>query len=164
MPFIRHARAGDVDRLTEIGLAAWQSAIAGLADGKRMRHVAESSFFRFLSDNWLSALLVEAEGSVRGWVAREHFDNAISDLWIEPAAQDRGLGALLLGEIERRIVADGFDVATTKTHARNDRAVTFFRNRGYGVSWLSTAYAPQLDGDVEFIGLSKVLIAQDEKR
>ncbi|WDZ77895.1 GNAT family N-acetyltransferase [Ensifer adhaerens] len=161
MPFIRHARAGDVDRLTAIGLAAWQSAIAGLADGERMRRVAEASFYRFLSDHWLCVVLIEAEGGIRGWVAREDFDNAISDLWIEPAAQGRGFGALLLGEIEQRIVADGFDIATTKTHARNDQAVTFFRNRGYGVSWLSTAYAPQLDGDVEFIGLSKVLIAQD---
>lgn len=161
MPAVRHARAGDVDRLTAIGLAAWQSAIAGLADGERMRRVAEASFFRFLSDHWLSVLLIEAEGGIRGWVAREDFDNVISDLWIEPAVQGRGLGALLLGEIERRIVADGFDVATTKTHARNDRAVTFFRNRGYGVSWLSIAYAPQLDGDVEFIGLSKVLTEQD---
>ena len=161
MPAIRHTRARDVDRLTAIGLAAWQSAIAGLADGERMRRVAEASFFRFLSDHWLSVLLIEAEGGIRGWVAREDFDNAISDLWIEPGVQGRGLGALLLGEIERRIVADGFDVATTKTHARNDRAVTFFRNRGYGVSWLSTAYAPQLDSDVEFIGLSKVLTEQD---
>ncbi|WP_244495674.1 MULTISPECIES: GNAT family N-acetyltransferase [unclassified Ensifer] len=125
MPAIRHARAGDVDRLTAIGLAAWQSAIAGLADGEIMRRVAEASFFRFLSDHWLSVLLIEAEGGIRGWVAREDFDNAISDLWIEPAVQGRGLGALLLGEIERCIVADGFDVATTKTHARNDRAVTF---------------------------------------
>ncbi|MGO4624655.1 N-acetyltransferase family protein [Ensifer sp. 2YAB10] len=157
MPAIRHARAGDVDRLTEVGLAAWQSAIAGLADGERMWRVAEASFFRFLSEHWLSVLLIEAEGGIRGWVAREDFDNVISDLWIEPAAQGRGFGAMLLGEIERRIASDGFDVATAKTHARNDRAVAFFRNRGYGVSWLSTAYAPQLDSDVEFIGLSKAL-------
>ncbi|OCP01223.1 MULTISPECIES: GNAT family N-acetyltransferase [unclassified Ensifer] len=157
MPVIRHARAGDVNRLTAIGLGAWQSAIAGLAGGDKMRRVAEAAFFRFLSDHWLSVSLLEAEGDVRGWAARENFDNAISDLWIEPAAQGRGFGALLLAEIERRIAADGFDAATTKTHARNDRAVRFFRNRGYGVSWLSTAYAPQLDSDVEFIGLSRAL-------
>jgi ribosomal-protein-alanine N-acetyltransferase len=142
--------------LTAIGLGAWQSAIAGLADGEKMRRVAEAAFFRFLSDQWLSVLLVEAEGDIRGWTARENFDNAISDLWIEPAAQGRGLGARLLGEIEARIVEDGFDSVTTKTHARNERAVRFFRKSGYGVSWLSTAYAPQLDNDVEFIGLRKI--------
>ncbi|MGE6786053.1 N-acetyltransferase family protein [Ensifer adhaerens] len=157
MPVIRHARADDVDRLTAIGLGAWQSAIAGLADGDRMRRVAETAFHRFLSDQWLSVLLLEADGDIRGWTARENFDNAISDLWIEPSAQGRGFGSLLLGEIEARIVKDGFDSVTTKTHARNERAVRFFRNGGYGVSWLSTAYAPQLDSDVEFIGLRKVL-------
>ncbi|MCK3775135.1 GNAT family N-acetyltransferase [Ensifer sesbaniae] len=147
--------------MTAIGVAAWQSAIAGLADGEKMRHVAEASFSRFLSDHWLSVLLIEAEGGIRGWAAREDFDNAISDLWIEPAAQGRGFGALLLGEIEHRILADGFDAIITKTHARNSRAVTFFRNRGYSVSWLSTAYAPQLDRNVEFIGLRKVLTERD---
>lgn len=157
MPVIRHARAGDVERLSEIGLRAWQSAIAGLADGEKMRRVAEAAFLRFLSDHWLSVLLVEGEGVIGGWCARENFDNAISDLWIEPQLQGRGFGALLLGEIEHRIAADGFDAVTTKTHARNDRAVRFFRNHGYGVSWLSTAYAPQLDSDVAFIGLSKSL-------
>ncbi|MEI2301722.1 GNAT family N-acetyltransferase [Ensifer sp. MJa1] len=157
MPFIRHARAGDVERLTAIGLDAWHSAIAGLSDGERMRRVAEAVFFRFLSDHWLSVLLVEAEGDIRGWTARENFDNAISDLWVEPSAQGRGLGVLLLGEIEARIVKDRFETVTTKTHARNDRAVRFFRKGGYGVSWLSTAYSPQLDSDVEFIGLRKIL-------
>ena len=39
--------------------------------------------------------------------------------------------------------------------------VTFFRNRGFDVNWLSTAYAPQLDSDVEFIGLRKVLNVRD---
>ncbi|ANK72089.1 MULTISPECIES: GNAT family N-acetyltransferase [Ensifer] len=157
MPVIRHARAGDVDRLAEIGLRSWQSAIAGLADGEKMRRVAEAAFLRFLFDHWLSVLLVEGEGAICGWVACENFDNAISDLWIEPQLQGRGFGGLLFAEIERRIAADGFDAATTKTHARNDRAVRFFRNHGYGVSWLSTAYAPQLDSDVAFIGLSKSL-------
>ncbi|WVT74522.1 GNAT family N-acetyltransferase [Sinorhizobium chiapasense] len=161
MPFIRHARVGDIERLTAIGIAAWQSAIAGLADSEKMRHVAEASFSRFLSDHWLSVLLIEAEGDIRGWAAREDFDNAISDLWIEPADQGRGFGALLLGEIEHRVVADGFDAVTTRTHARNGRAVTFFRNRGFDVNWLSTAYAPQLDSDVEFIGLRKVLNVRD---
>lgn len=161
MPVIRHARAGDVDRLTAIGLGAWQSAIAGLADGDRMRQVAQLAFHRFLSDQWLSVLLIEAEGDIRGWIARENFDNAISDLWIEPAVQGRGFGALLLGEIERRIGEDGFETATAKTHARNERAITFFRNRGYGVSWLTTAYAPQLDNDVEFIGLTKVFAGSE---
>ncbi|HEV7307691.1 GNAT family N-acetyltransferase [Ensifer sp.] len=163
MPVIRHARAGDVNRLTAIGLGAWQSAIAGLADGERMRRVAEASFSRFLSDHWLSVLLIEADGDIRGWAARENFDNAISDLWVEPPAQGRGFGALLLAEIEGRIGGDGFDTVTTKTHARNDPAVRFFRKRCYGVSWLSTAYAPQLDSNVEFIGLSKSLQTHAER-
>ncbi|MGF6172000.1 N-acetyltransferase family protein [Ensifer sp. 4252] len=161
MPLIRHARQDEVGALTAIGLRAWEGAIVGLADVGRMRQLAESAFSGFLSNHWLSVSLIEVDGRPRGWVARENFDEIISDLWIEPEAQGQGLGGRLLADIELRISNDGFEAAKTKTHAQNAAAIGFFRKHGYGVSWLSTAYAPKLDRDVEYIGLSKPLAVAD---
>lgn len=161
MPVIRHARQDEVGALTAIGLRAWERAIIGLADVGRMRRLAENAFADFLSAHWLAVTLIEVDGKPRGWVARESFDEVISDLWIEPEAQGRGLGGHLLADIELRILKDGFEAAKTKTHAQNTAAIGFFRKHGYGVSWLSTAYAPKLDRDVEFIGLSKPLASAD---
>ncbi|MBP1874644.1 hypothetical protein LPJGGPFB_01886 [Ensifer adhaerens] len=161
MPLIRHARQDEVGALIAIGLRAWEGAITGLADVGRMRRLAENAFADFLSTHWLAVSLVEVEGRPRGWAARENFDESISDLWIEPEAQRRGHGGHLLADLERRIASDGFEAAQTRTHAQNTAAISFFRKHGYGVSWLSTAYAPKLDRDVEFIGLSKPLAATD---
>jgi len=161
MPVIRHARRDEVGSLTAIGLRAWEGAVVGLADVGRMRRLAENAFADFLHNHWLAVTLIEVDGRARGWVARENFDEIISDLWIEPEAQGRGLGSHLLADIEHRISSDGFEAVKTKTHAQNTAAIGFFRKHGYGVSWLSTAYAPKLDRDVEFIGLSKPLAAAD---
>jgi [ribosomal protein S18]-alanine N-acetyltransferase len=146
MVVIRHARQNELGLLAAIGL----------------RGPAERAFVDFLAGHWLSVLLVEEDKGVRGWAAREDLDDTISDLWIDPEAQGKGLGALLLAEVERRIAADGFDVASARTHAQNTSAVAFFQRAGYQVKWLSTAYSQRLDRDVEFIGLAKQLAAGGE--
>lgn len=157
MVVVRHARQSEIDLLVEIGLKAWEKAIVGIGDVARMRGAAEQAFGNFLAEHWLSVLVVEDDHRVHGWAAREDLDDTISDLWIDPDVQGRGLGAILLAEVERRMAADGFDIAKAKTHAQNLSAVAFFQRAGYQVKWLSTAYSQKLDRDVEFIGLAKLL-------
>lgn len=162
MVVIRHARQNEIGLLLEIGLSAWASATAGIGDVAAMRDPARRAFDDFLTRHWLSIILVENENRVCGWAAREGLDDIISDLWIDPDAQGKGLGSALLADVERRIAADGFEVASAKTHAQNTAAVAFFQRSGYRVKWLSTAYSHRLDRDVEFIGLSKQLNAEQE--
>ncbi len=153
----RHAREDDVPVLVDIGLQAWERAVSGVADARAMRHVAEVAFLSFLRSRWLSVSVVEFEGQAVGWAAREDNDGHISDLWVRPAVQRSGFGSLLLAELEARIAAEGFEAAAIKTHAQNAPAIDFFRKHGYSISWLSTAYAPKLDRDVESVGMSKLL-------
>lgn len=162
MVVIRHARRDEIRLLCEIGLSAWEQATAGIGDIAAMRDPAKRAFDDFLVRHWLSVLLVEDEDRICGWAAREELDGTISDLWIDPKAQGRGLGTALLADIERRIAADGFEAASTKTHAQNAAAVAFFERAGYRVKWLSTAYSPRLDRDLEFIGLAKQLWTEPE--
>jgi ribosomal-protein-alanine N-acetyltransferase len=159
MIVIRHARQNEIGLLAAIGLRAWAKAIAGLADVAGMQSAAERAFIDFLTEHWLSVVLIEDENRICGWGARENHDDTISDLWIDPGAQGRGLGKALLADMEQRMVAEGFDVANARTHAQNASAVTFFQGAGYRVKWLSTAYSQKLDRDMEFIGLSKQLVA-----
>ncbi|MCV9965576.1 GNAT family N-acetyltransferase [Pararhizobium sp. BT-229] len=153
----RHARQDDVPVLVDIGLQAWERAVSGVADARAMRHVAEVAFLSFLRSKWFSVSVVEFEGQVIGWAAREDNDGHISDLWVRPAVQRSGFGSILLAELEARIAAEGFEAAVIKTHAQNAPAIGFFRKHGYTISWLSTAYAPKLDRDVESVGMSKSL-------
>ncbi len=157
MMIVRLAREDEVPALAAIGLEAWEKAVSGVADAAAMRHVAELAFLSFLRSKWFSVSVIEFDGEAAGWAAREDNDGHISDLWIRPAVQRNGLGSLLLAELERRILADGFEAAVIKTHSQNAPAIGFFRKHGYSISWLSTAYAPKLDRDVESVGMSKSL-------
>ncbi len=163
MVVIRHARQNEIRPLSEIGLSAWEKATAGIGDVAAMRDPAKRAFDDFLASHWHSVLLVEDDNSICGWAAREELDGTISDLWVDPDAQGRGLGSALLADIERRIAADGFEVASAKTHAQNAAAVAFFERAGYRVKWLSTAYSERLDRDFEFIGLAKPLVREAEE-
>ncbi|ASY62437.1 N-acetylglutamate synthase [Sinorhizobium sojae CCBAU 05684] len=161
MVVIRHARQNEIHLLSAIGLSAWEKATAGIGDVAAMRDPAKRAFDDFLARHWLSVLLVEDDNRICGWAAREELDGTISDLWIDPKTQGRGLGSALLADIERRIAADAFEVASAKTHAQNTAAVAFFERAGYRVKWLSTAYSQRLDRDVEFIGLAKPLVQHE---
>ncbi len=159
---IRSARESDVPFLVGIGLRAWEQAVAGVADWGNLRQNAENAFVGFLTDHWLMIVVAEKGGTVAGWAAREELDDQITDLWVDPACQGHGVGSALLAEMERQIVEHGYEEAGLQTHARNIRALGFFKKHDYAIRWLSVAYSPKLDRDVESIGLSKHLVQEAE--
>ncbi|MDI7864403.1 GNAT family N-acetyltransferase [Rhizobiaceae bacterium n13] len=158
MIHIRGARRDDAEALTEIGLRAWKVALAPIARTDVLLDSARSAFGNFTASSWVSITLVEWNGAIAGWAAREALDEELTDFWIDPACQRRGAGAALLAEVERSVAAQGFDELRLKTHARNAPATAFFRAQGYSVRWLTVSYAPILDRDVEAIGMAKQLV------
>lgn len=158
MVVIRNARSFEAGRLAEIGLAAWEGAVAAWGeDVAALRPNAKEAYERFAREQWPLILVGEVEGEIAGWGAREDADNHVSDLWIDPRFQGQGVGSKLLSTFESEIAEAGHETAEIETHARNLRAVGLFERRGYAVHSLSIKYAPSLDRDIETIGLSKVL-------
>ncbi len=155
---IRNAREEEAAVLAEIGLRAWQQATAAIGITTALYENASSAFANFTGSSWLSIIVAETGGVVAGWASRERFDDTISDFWIDPDFQRRGIGSLLLGEIEKQIAEKGFESARLETHAQNEPAVAFFRHHGYSISWLSVSYAPKLDRDVQSVGLHKQFV------
>lgn len=162
MIHIRNAHDGEVDILTTVGLRAWQSAMAAIGESAPQLDSAESAFSQFIRQSWLTISVVEKDGVVAGWAAREALDENISDFWIDPDYRRKGLGAALLERIEKDIVAQGFDNAALQSHSGNAEAIGFFKAKGYAIHWLSVAYSPQLDRDVPTVGLSKPLAGNDD--
>ena len=161
MIIVRNALEEDVPALVGIGVEAWGQAVSGVADLQVRRDHARDAFQQFLANRWLRVSIAEADGLPAGWAAREALDDEITDLWIAPLRQRKGLGSALLAAMEAEIVAAGFEAARLQTHARNVAAVSFFRKHGYTVSWLSIAYSQRLDRDVESVGLSRQLVADE---
>ena len=155
---IRNAREDDCDMLAEIGLRAWDSAMGEVGEPGGMVDSARIVFRNFTRSSWLTITVVEHNGVAAGWASREQLDENITDFWIDPAFQRQGLGAELLKSVEAEMVGQGLDKAAIQTHARNNAAIAFFETQGYQIHWLTVAYQPKLDRDVESVGLSKQLV------
>ncbi|WJR67274.1 GNAT family N-acetyltransferase [Neorhizobium sp. CSC1952] len=161
MAIIRNAREDETDFLSEVGFRAWEKAMNAIGEMTDMRASARSAFQNFTRSSWLTVTVIEQGGTVAGWAARENLDELISDFWIDPAFQGHGLGRALIAEIEGEIVRQGFEVARIETHAQNAEAVGFFEKHGYSINWLSVAYSPKIDRDVQSVGLSKRLVTEE---
>lgn len=158
MATTRNAREDDVEVLAEIGFRAWEKAMDAIGEMVDMRSSAREAFVYFTRSSWLTITVVEYLGAVAGWAAREHLDELISDFWIDPQYQGQGLGKALLEEVEAEILRQGFEKARIETHAQNNEAIGFFERHGYAIHWLSVAYSPKIDRDVQSVGLSKLLV------
>jgi ribosomal-protein-alanine N-acetyltransferase len=159
---IRNAREGEAELLSEIGLRAWQHAMASIGEADALINAARSAFVYFVANTWLTITVVELNGQAAGWAAREALDETISDFWIDPVFTRQGLGSALLEQIEKDIVEQGFEKASIQTHSGNMEAIGFFQKHGYAIHWLTIAYNPKLDRDVPSVGLSKTLVSDDD--
>lgn len=162
MHHIRNAREDEIDALTGIGLRAWAQAMGPIGGTEAMQQNALRAFADFVRSSWIKITVIEESGQPVGWAAREALDEKITDFWIEPGHQRRGLGSELLKAVEEEVEQYGFDEIRLETHAHNTDAVGFFEKNGYRVNWLSVAYAPKIDQDVQSVGMSKQLVAHPE--
>lgn len=157
MSIIRSAREEDAAELAAIGMRAWESAVAGWTDIPLLRVNAERAFSDFTLRNFLTIDVAEQGGQVTGWAAREHFDNHVTDLWVDPIWQGQGFGQRLLAKLEAEIEAQGYDSVRIETHSENTRAIEFLQKQDYTISWMTAVWSPQLDRDVDTVGLVKRL-------
>ncbi|KAA0698414.1 GNAT family N-acetyltransferase [Neorhizobium sp. P12A] len=162
MIHIRNAHAGEAGILTNIGLRAWQRAMAPIGGTDAHLESARTAFTQFAERSWLTITVIEQNGALAGWAAREELDENITDFWIDPSYTRQGLGSALLSQIEKDIVGQGLEKAALQSHAGNAEAVSFFKAHGYEVHWLSVIYSPRLDRDIPTIGLSKTLVTDDD--
>lgn len=153
---IRPARLSEAQRLAEIGLAAWEVAIAAWGEDRdRLRPNAEKAYSTFCANSWPAIIVAEWDGVPVGWAACEDADETISDLWVLPEFQGRGIGTRLLGRMEADIGARGLTCARVATHARNAGAIRLYKELGYHVRSFATTYDASLDTDIDKVELIK---------
>ncbi len=161
MMTIRSARQDEAAILADVGLRAWEKAMIPVGETKAMVENARTAFWNFVSSEWLTITVIEQNGDVAGWAARENLDEDITDFWIDPVFQGQGLGTALLEAVEKEIRHLGFEKATLETHAMNREGLHFFEKHGYSVHWLTIAYNPKLDRDIQTVGLTKAFVAPE---
>ncbi|MDB5525686.1 MAG: rimI [Rhizobium sp.] len=163
MSIVRSAREEDAAELAAVAMRAWESAVTGWVDTGLLRANAERAFVDFTRRAHLAIDVAEQGGQVTGWAARENFDNHITDLWIDPIWQGQGFGQKLLAKLEEEIGAQGYETVKIETHSENLRAIEFLKRRGYSISWMTAAWSPQLDRDVDTIGMVKAIAVKEKQ-
>lgn len=127
---LRPACERDVPGLIDLALRSWLSAYADSAPAEFVREWLAREFERdWYPRHWPSMSVAEDGGVVLGLV--QPMADEINGLWVDPAAQGRGVGTALLLHGEARIAAAGFSRAWLSCSGFNLKAQRFYVARGY---------------------------------
>jgi ribosomal protein S18 acetylase RimI-like enzyme len=123
---IRASRPGDETRLRAIHLAATMSSYG--RELVWLEPILGDPGTPLEPADW--TIVAEVSGVALGYAAvtRSHLEN----LFVDPAAQGRGIGAALLAAVEVRL-ADRFDLVTLRCLHANRSARRFYDRHGYAV-------------------------------
>lgn len=129
MMTIRSARESDVPALVALARRSWLVAFAS-APAAFIRDRLAREFERdWYPRYWPDMAVAEGDGSLLGVV--QPAGDEVNGLWVEPAAQGRGVGSALLRHAERGIAAAGHGRAWLTCSGFNPRATRFYLARGY---------------------------------
>jgi ribosomal protein S18 acetylase RimI-like enzyme len=138
---IRRMDAGEIEAVARLWRRSREASQPWLE--ARMGHTAEDDlrFFRGTiaaeNDVW-----VAVDGEVAGFLAIK--GDRLGWLYVDPAAQGRGLGSALL-DMAKALSPAGL---TLYTHQRNERARAFYERRGFRAVRFGVSPPPENEPDV----------------
>jgi isochorismate pyruvate lyase len=162
-PFSLTLRAGtqaDIEGLAAITVAANADFIGRLPAFANRQGDLKRAFENFVPDIVANSIVAERDGALLGYAAIEGQSDQIGNLWVDPAEQGQGIGAVLLAAAEAKIRRSGHSCAWLVTHAGNARATGFYRTNGY--SLLNVSSGPW--GAFPEVTLPKALLGKQLSR
>ncbi len=136
---LRPGDPGEVDALVKLATTAYATSIGKLPEFSGREAELHQAFKRFVTAAIDQIIVAEQDGALVGFAATEGRSDEISDVWVEPAHQGKGIGAILLAACEAQIKQWGFSCSWLTTHAQNTRASNFYRVQGYALLNVHTA-------------------------
>ncbi len=82
-----------------------------------------------INKQWQEMILAEKAGEIVGVSAKS--GDKIDLLWVHPAHHRRGIGSALLDLVETELSKSGYDMAKLECFSGNDRAMEFYRAKGW---------------------------------
>ena len=127
---LRAACETDVPGLIGLARRAWHSGFADAAPAAFVREWQARQFEQeWYPKYWPDMTVAEVDGVLLGLV--QPMKDEVNGLWVDPAAQGRGVGTALLRHGELAIAAAGFDRAWLTCSGFNPKARRFYVARGY---------------------------------
>jgi [ribosomal protein S18]-alanine N-acetyltransferase len=127
---VRPTCESDLPVMIELARRSWLSAYADSAPAEFVREWLARDFEReWYAKYWRSMTVAIVEGVVLGLV--QPMKDEINGLWVDPAAQGRGIGTALLVFGEAEIASAGYERAWLSCSGFNQKAKRFYLARGY---------------------------------
>lgn len=141
---LRSANPDDIGQLAEIWHTGWQDTHAPLLPEELARYRTVENFRKLLAANLPNVVIAEKDSVIIGLCITKA--DELFQLYITAEARGTGVGALLLNDAERRLAADGNDVAWLACAIGNDRAARFYEKHGWHLARTFLAQVPAADG------------------
>jgi ribosomal protein S18 acetylase RimI-like enzyme len=127
---LRPASEADLPALIDLARLSWKSAYEGTAPTEFVREWLARDFERdWYPKYWPTMTVAESAGVILGVV--QPMKDEINGLWVDPAAQGRGVGSALLLHAEGEIARAGLRRVWLTCSGFNVRAQRFYLARGY---------------------------------
>jgi len=142
-----------IERLPQVAeflAACWKSAYAGIIDqewldssgpseriSSLMRRVEKGDSFALtaIDDGRIVGAAVFGESTINGY----EDDGEVTAIYLDRSRIGTGLGAMLLQAAEERLIGSGRENLVLDVLAANERAISFYRKRGYALVREATA-------------------------
>ena len=98
---------------------------------------------------WQNMIVAEKDGEIVAVTA--DLDDKVALLWVHPAHHREGIGSVLLNIVEAEINKSGHEVTKLECFSENDRAMRFYRARGW------EPLCEEMDGEV---GVLKIVMTK----
>jgi GNAT superfamily N-acetyltransferase len=137
---VRRATLEDVESLREFILRAWDEAGPGAlgwtgASDDAVSEIATSGFLSsLLRRDGVSVFIAVDEGVTVGFGSLSEMDGGfveLSGIVVLESMTGRGIGSGLLGATREEARAEGYRRMVVRTEAFNERAIDFYRGRGF---------------------------------
>jgi ribosomal-protein-alanine N-acetyltransferase len=151
---LRLAAEADIPQLESLLRRSWLSTWAAELSFETVRRWAREDLAGTYARTRWRDFIVAADGdTVLGMC---HIGgNFLNALHVDHRGKRRGIGTLLMDEVERRIAAGGYDEATLETDAFNKAAIAFYKRRGWHVR--RVFMGTETDEPIESVALYKPL-------
>lgn len=149
----------DRDAVGLVGFCAWQSSNAFedvYLDPSVIERV-RGEFAQFAATSVSDVAVVEIDGAIAGWGARDGEPHYISDLWVDPKWQGRGIGRALVEHFLEKMRTAGISTATISTHAKNVSAIRLYERCGFRIVWQGQQWSDSMKVELEKVRLEQKL-------
>lgn len=126
---LRPACEGDLAALIALAKRSWLSAFTGAPAVFVQDWLGRAFEEEWYPRYWSGMTVAEAGGVILGLV--QPMKDEINGLWVDPAAQGRGVGTALLLHGENEIATAGYTRAWLSCSGFNPKALRFYLARGY---------------------------------